>query len=160
MFKINLRQNTNFVQTMYIKIHRVLLIWTISIDSLHHFTVWKSHNTREKMSPNIYSCNNCKFQWFWRDHCRFPMVFEETITIECFLTVWPLPSMVFRCFFIFLPSLSMVFDGSGPLVKRCDGFGGSFRSICHVFVWAISIQLDMLVFCRQGCLSHRYFCYL
>ena len=87
--------------------------------------MWKSHNTREKMSPNIYSCNNCKFQWFWRDHCRFPMVFEETITIECFLAVWPLPSMVFRWFLIFLPSHSMVFNGSGPLVKRCDGFDGS-----------------------------------
>jgi len=53
------------------------------------------------------------------------MVFEETITIECFLAVWPLPSMVFRWFLIFLPSLSMVFDGSGPLVQRCDGFDGS-----------------------------------
>ena len=31
-------------------------------------------------------------------------------------------------FFIFLPSLSMVFDGSGPLVKRCDGFDGSLWS--------------------------------
>ena len=29
------------------------------------------------------------------------MVFEETITIECFLAVWPLPSMVFRWFFLF-----------------------------------------------------------
>ena len=27
-----------------------------------------------------------------------------------------------------LPSLSMVFDGSGPLVKRCDGFDGSLWS--------------------------------
>ena len=32
-------------------------------------------------------------------------------------------------FFIFLPSLSMVFDGSGPLVGRCDGFDGSLWSI-------------------------------
>ena len=38
---------------------------------------------------------------FWRDHCKFSMVFEETITIECFLAVWPLPSMVFRWFFNF-----------------------------------------------------------
>ena len=33
-----------------------------------------------------------------------------------------------------LPSLSMVFDGSGPLVKRCDGFDGSLWSTeqqCH-----------------------------
>ena len=56
------------------------------------------------------------------------MVLGETITIECFLAVWPLPSMVFRWFFIFLPSLSMVFDGSGPLVERCDGFDGSLWS--------------------------------
>ena len=27
-----------------------------------------------------------------------------------------------------LPSLSMVFDGFGPLVKRCDGFDGSLWS--------------------------------
>ena len=31
-------------------------------------------------------------------------------------------------FFILLPSLLMVFDGSGPLVKRCDGFDGSLWS--------------------------------
>ena len=37
-------------------------------------------------------------------------------------------SMVFQWFLIFLPSLSMVFDGSGPLVKRCDGFDGSLWS--------------------------------
>ena len=56
------------------------------------------------------------------------MVFEETITIECFLAVLPLPPMVFQWFLILLPSLSMVFDGSGPLVKRCDGFDGSLWS--------------------------------
>ena len=27
-----------------------------------------------------------------------------------------------------LPSLSMVFDGSRPLIKRCDGFDGSLWS--------------------------------
>ena len=37
--------------------------------------------------------------------------------------------MVFQWFLILLPSLSMVFDGSGPLVKRCDGFDGSLWSI-------------------------------
>ena len=57
------------------------------------------------------------------------MVFEETITIECFLAVWPLPSMVFQWFLILLPSLSMVFVGFAPLVKRCDGFDGSLWSI-------------------------------
>merc|ERR1712192_200360 len=40
----------------------------------------------------------------------------------------PLPSMVFQWFLVLLPSLSMVFDGFGPLVKRCDGFDGSLWS--------------------------------
>ena len=31
-------------------------------------------------------------------------------------------------FLMLLPLLSMVFDGSGPLVKRCDGFDGSLWS--------------------------------
>ena len=66
--------------------------------------------------------------WFWSDHCKFSMVFEETITIEYFSAVWPLLSMVFQWFLILLPSLSMVFDGSVPLVKRCDGFDGSLWS--------------------------------
>ena len=39
-----------------------------------------------------------------------------------------MPPMVFQWFLILLPSLSMVFDGSGPLVKRCDGFDGSLWS--------------------------------
>jgi len=35
-----------------------------------------------------------------------------------------------------LPSLSMVFDGSGPLVKQCDGFNGSLWPMmeCHLMV--------------------------
>ena len=36
--------------------------------------------------------------------------------------------MVFQWFLVLLPSLSMVFDGFGPLVKRCDGFDGSLWS--------------------------------
>ena len=36
--------------------------------------------------------------------------------------------MVLHCFLMLLPSLSMVFDGSGALVKRCDGFDGSLWS--------------------------------
>ena len=36
--------------------------------------------------------------------------------------------MVFQWFLILIQSLSMVFDGSGPLVKRCDGFDGSLWS--------------------------------
>ena len=34
-------------------------------------------------------------------------------------------------FLMLLPSLSMVFDGSRPLVKRCDGFDGSLWSNHH-----------------------------
>ena len=76
------------------------------------------------MSPNIYSCNNCKFQWFWRDHCKFPMVFEETITIACFLAVWPLTSMVFQWFLDFA---SIAFNGFqwfrtiGPAIAEMIG---------------------------------------
>ena len=40
----------------------------------------------------------------------------------------------FSMFFILLPSLSMVFNGSGPLVKRCDGFDGSLWSNGVVFL--------------------------
>ena len=40
-------------------------------------------------------------------------------------------SMVFQWFLVLLPSLSMVFDGFGPLVKRCDGFDGSSWSNCN-----------------------------
>ena len=36
-----------------------------------------------------------------------------------------MPAMVFQWFLILLPSLSMVYDGKGPLVKRCDDFDGS-----------------------------------
>ena len=35
-------------------------------------------------------------------------------------------------FLMLLPSLSMVFDGSGPLVKRCDGFDGSLWSTAWI----------------------------
>ena len=85
--------------------------------------IWEDHWQVQR-----FLGNHCKFQWFWINHCKFSMVFEETITIECFLAVSPLPPMVFQWFFILLPSLSMVFDGSGPLVKRCDGFDGSLWS--------------------------------
>ena len=86
--------------------------------------IWEDH-----WQNQWFLGNHCKFQWFWTDHCKFFNVFEETITIECFSAVWPLPSMVFQWFFILLPSLSMVFDGFRPLVKRCDGFDGSLWSI-------------------------------
>ena len=57
------------------------------------------------------------------------MVFEETITIECFFGNLTIAINGFSMvFFIFQPSLSIVFDGSGPLVERCDGFDGSLWS--------------------------------
>ena len=28
--------------------------------------------------------NNLTFKWFWKDHRKFSMVFEKTITTECF----------------------------------------------------------------------------
>ena len=58
------------------------------------------------------------FQWFLR----------RPLPLNVFWAVWPLPSMVLRWFLMLLPSLSMVFDGSGPLVNRCDGFDGSLWS--------------------------------
>ena len=42
--------------------------------------IWEDH-----WQVQCFLGNHCKFQWFWRDHCKFSMVFEETITIECFL---------------------------------------------------------------------------
>ena len=73
-----------------------------------------------------------------------------------------MPPMVFQWFFILLPSLPMVFDGSGPLVKRCDGFDGSlwskplsqrpligngrdedFADVCHTSVHLISVMLKL-----------------
>ena len=48
--------------------------------------------------------------------------------LNVFLGVQPLEPMVFRWFLMLLPSLLMVFDGSGPLVKQCDGFDGSLWS--------------------------------
>merc|ERR1711978_267185 len=65
--------------------------------------------------------------------------FEETIANFQWFLRRPSPLNVFgpsdHChqwfydgFLMLLPSLSMVFDGSGPLVKRCDGFDGSLWS--------------------------------
>ena len=65
--------------------------------------------------------------------------FEETIGNFQWFLRRPSPLNVFgrsdHChqwfydgFLMLLPSLSMVFDGSGPLVKRCDGFDGSLWS--------------------------------
>ena len=64
---------------------------------------------------------------------------EETIAYFQWFLRRPSPLNVFgrsdHChqwfydgFLMLLPLLSMVFDGSGPLVKRCDGFDGSLWS--------------------------------
>jgi len=112
--------------------------------------LWMSLSWGDHWQVQWFPGNYQTFQWFLRDHCKFSMVFEATITIECFLAVWPLPSMVFQWFLVLLPSLSMVFDGFGPLVKRCDGFDGSLWStVCplktykrrsldaiNLYVWA------------------------
>ena len=68
--------------------------------------------------------------------------FEETIANFQWFLRRPSPLNVFgrsdHChqwfydgFLMLLPSLSMVFDGSGPLVKRCDGFDGSLWSMLY-----------------------------
>ena len=49
--------------------------------------------------------------------------------------------MVYDGFLMLLPSLSMVFDGSGPLVKRCNGFDGS--------LWS-NLQRRMVVYLIQS----------
>ena len=51
---------------------------------------------------------------FWRDHCKFSMVFEETITIECFLGGLTIAingfKMVFWCCYHRCQWFSMVLD--------------------------------------------------
>ena len=54
-----------------------------------------------------------------------------------------MPPMVFQWFFILLSLLSMVFDGSGPLVKRCDGFDGSLWSTL-VIIYAVLSHFDFV----------------
>ena len=59
------------------------------------------------------------FQWFLRKPSPLNVFWQSDHCHQWF----------FNVFFILLPSLSMVFDGSGPLVKRCNGFDGSSWSI-------------------------------
>ena len=54
----------------------------------------------------------------------------------------------FSMVFDFATIVSMVFDGSGPLVKRCDGFDGSLWSNCHA-------QLSIVNCYAQTCLSMK-----
>ena len=65
-----------------------------------------------------------------------------------------MPPMVFQWFLILLPSLSMVFDGYGPLVKRCDGFDGSLWSTRHPLVQSsfqcLHLQPNTAVCCFFG----------
>ena len=65
------------------------------------------------------------FNGLWGDHHHWMFFGGLTIAINDF-------SMFF---FIFLPLLSMVFDGSGPLVERCDGFDGLSWSRCYLHLW-------------------------
>ena len=56
----------------------------------------------------------------------------------------------YGAFFMLLPSLSMVFDGSGSLVKRCDGFDGSLWSNLYSHIICIGI----LAFLIQSCFNN------
>ena len=57
------------------------------------------------------------------DHWKFSVVFEETITIECFFDGL---TIAINGFFPMVFDLATIaFNGLGPLVKRCDGFAGS-----------------------------------
>merc|ERR1712074_253086 len=58
------------------------------------------------------------FQWFLRRPSPLNVFWRSDHCHQWFFDV----------FLIFLPSLSMVFDGSGPLVERCNGFDGSLWS--------------------------------
>ncbi len=75
------------------------------------------------------------FQWFLRRPSPLNVFWQSDHCHQWF----------FDGFLIFLPSLSMVFDGSGPLVQRCDGFDGS--SWCESesesitsFLWSFAIS--------------------
>ena len=60
-------------------------------------------------------------------------------------------------FLMLLPLLSMVFDGSGPLVKRCDGFDGSLWSKTWYLLLPPSAEITFLptfYFAANG--SHIY----
>ena len=58
------------------------------------------------------------FQWFLRRSSPLNVFGRSDHCHQCF----------YDGFFLLLPSLSMVFDGFGPLVERCDGFDGSLWS--------------------------------
>ena len=58
------------------------------------------------------------FNGFWGDHHHWMFFGRSDHCHQWF----------YDGFLMLLPSLSMVFDGSGPLVKRCDGFDGSLWS--------------------------------
>ena len=58
------------------------------------------------------------FQWFLRRPSPLHVFWRSDHWHQWF----------FNGFWILLPLLSMVFDGSGPLVKQCNGFNGSLWS--------------------------------
>ena len=62
------------------------------------------------------------FNGFWGDHHHWMFFGRSDHCHQWF----------YNGFLMLLPSLSMVFDGSRPLVKWCDGFDGSSWSITEV----------------------------
>ena len=92
--------------------------------------------------------NHCKFQWFWRDHCKFSMVFEETITIECFLGGLTIAingfTMVFWCCYHRFQWFSMVLDhwSNDAMVSmdRC-GLPWNPESGCTSIPWRFEILI-------------------
>ena len=62
------------------------------------------------------------FNGFWGDHHHWMFFGRSDHCHQWF----------YDGFLMLLPSLSMVFDGSWPLVKRCDGFDGSLWSTPHL----------------------------
>ena len=86
----------------------------------------ENHTIQErKCLPTFILAIIVNFNGFEETIANFQWFLRKPSPLNVFLVVWPLPSMVFQWFLILLPSLSMVFDGSGTLVKRCDGFDGS-----------------------------------
>ena len=86
------------------------------------------------------------FNGFWGDHHHWMFFGRSDHCNQWF----------YDGFLILLPSLSMVSDGSGPLVKRCDGFDGSLwsRSLLPVF-----LSRSDLLNCRQQFHQHYTFCH-
>ena len=77
------------------------------------------------------------FNGFWGDHHHWMFFGRSDHCHQWFYDV----------FLMLLPLLSMVFDGSLPLVKRCDGFDGSLWSTA---LWLPSSRIDLVDFELDG----------